>query len=66
MGLLDRDYAKERKLDYTSKYDKKVRPIKLPTFASEREQGDLPKWVFVVGGVSAVGLFLVLKYVVGI
>jgi len=56
MGIQDRDYAKERKLDYSSKYDRKKPNARIPTF--QNTPTDIPQWVFVVCGLIAVALLL--------
>lgn len=60
MGIQDRDYAKERKLDYSSKYDAKKKTKTIPVFQEQTksEQQNIPQWAFVVCGLIAVGLIL--------
>lgn len=51
MGMQDRDYVRERKLDYTSKYDRK--PQKKMRHSAPTE---IPAWVFVVCGFGAIAI----------
>ena len=54
MSIDDRDYVRERKLDYSNENDR------LPTLKGrkQKESPNIPAWFFYVGGLSACVLLI--------